>query len=197
MLTRFVKSLIVPPAIRLLTSVRQQPDTKILPAKRRRSPRPRVRACRNLFARLTSQSPPEATGVLCPPGTRRFRAFLCAEKCVLRIQLIENCGTVYFGRASSDEFCCRPSRDRAAASSRSVAENISVCPGLCAGDPPPVLHRGKAAAIRQVKSAAQPFESSVKPSMMHALVASRKNRSRIDARTLQTPPHRELIRSTN
>jgi hypothetical protein len=149
-LTRFVKSLIVPPAIRLLTSVRQQPDTKILPAKRRRSARPRVRACRNLFARLMSQSPPEATGVLCPPGTRRFRAFLCADNSFRQFTDRELRNRLL--RAPIFRRMLLPPLARPGGGIQQVGrgehQGLS---RLVRRDPPPVLHRRKAATIRQVQ----------------------------------------------
>jgi hypothetical protein len=186
-LTRFVKSLIVPPAIRLLTSVRQQPDTKILPAKRRRSARPRVRACRNLFARLMSQSPPEATGVLCPPGTRRFRAFYwqchfarrrsakfspvscrgaaarvieepCMKSAVHEVSCLflssryERCVADRLLRAPIFRRMLLPPLARPGGGIQQVGrgehQGLS---RLVRRDPPPVLHRRKAATIRQVQ----------------------------------------------
>jgi hypothetical protein len=183
-LTRFSKSLIVPPAIRLLTSVRQQPDNKYC---RLKGDAARDFACelRNLFARLTSQSPPEATGVLCPPGTRRFRAFLCADKslCQLADRELRNrlLRARLFGRIPLRPLA-RPGCGIQQVG-RGKHQGLS---RLMRRDPPPVLHRRKAAAIRQVQECGpairierQPIDDAGARGQSHKAVENRARTLRV------------------
>jgi hypothetical protein len=72
-----------------------------------------------------------------------------------------------------------PSRERTLARRRSLAENISVWPGLCEAILRRFFMAEKLRPFARFKRAAQPSESSVTPSIMHALEASRTIRSTI------------------